>query len=105
MIKIIFYRNANDNLCGFEVTNHGESTVCAAISLITLNTYNSLKSFVDEDMTCEYNPTGGFLSVHLPNIKKGNYNNEAELLLKTLELGVCSVDEIYPNNLKITYIT
>ncbi|MCL2015823.1 MAG: ribosomal-processing cysteine protease Prp [Defluviitaleaceae bacterium] len=101
MIKITFYLNADKNICGFDVLNHGETNVCAAISVLTLNTFNSLETFVDEPIICDYNPKGGFLSVKLPNIQNGSYNELADLLLKSLQLGVQSVNESYPHQIKI----
>ena len=77
-------------MCGFKVTNHGESIVCAAVSMLCINTVNSLEAFTDCRLVCEYHKDGGYMECCVPELTA-----EAELLLKSLELGLESVKAMY----------
>jgi len=101
VIEAFIRRNKKGDICGFKVLNHGEGIVCAAVSILTLNTANSIEALTDEKFSCDYNPEGGFLEMDFPDIKNGCGTPEAGLLLKSLELGLRSVMESYENELVI----
>ena len=101
MIWAEIRRNQKGNIYGFTVKEHGESVVCAAISMLSLNTVNSIEALVDEEMTYNYNPNGGFLEMDLPRIRNGKRNREADLLLESLALGLRSVKASYSNEIEI----
>ena len=42
MILAEIFRDESGGITGFTVQNHGESIVCAAVSMLVLNTVNSL---------------------------------------------------------------
>ena len=103
MISVTLRRNQKGRLYGFTVQNHGNTDVCAAVSLFTLNTVNSIESFTNEPFTCDYNPDGGFLDVELPQIKEGSESLEADLLLEAMELGLKAVKENYSDEIEIAF--
>ena len=60
MIQAIFFKN-NENIIGFEIKNHGRDIVCSAVSILSLNTVNSLEAFTDAKYSVDYDTNGGFL--------------------------------------------
>ena len=101
MIFVNIFRNKNKHIWGFTVNDHGESTVCAAVSLLTLNTVNSIEAFTEESIECDYNTDGGFLKFVLPDVKEGAESGKADILLEAMVLGLRSVKENYGNEIEI----
>lgn len=101
MIKVTFYEKDN---CVYRIkfnghagyAKHGEDIVCSAVSLLTLNTFNSIEDFTDEPMKqlacCEEK---GLIDIEFPRRKSGEVEPEAELLIRTLINGLVSVREMY----------
>ena len=81
---------------GFTVKNHGRSEVCAAVSLLTLNTVNSIEALTDESFVYDYNSEGGFLKWD----REGE-SPEVDLLLNAMVFGLKSVEENYGNEIMI----
>ena len=46
MIQAVFFKNKK-NITGFEIKNHGTDIVCSAVSILSLNTVNSLEAFTN----------------------------------------------------------
>jgi uncharacterized protein YsxB (DUF464 family) len=105
MISVTIRRNPAGDIYGFSVLDHGGSIVCAAVSLLTLNTVNSIEFLLDEDLIYDHNPEkGGLLHMELPRIKEGHRNREADLLLESMALGLRSVRDSYGNEIEINEI-
>jgi len=77
--------------CGFRITNHGESNLCAAVSMLGINTVNSLEMLTGCGLEYCYDPKGGYIECLLT----GEEDAEAELLLRSLALGLDSVKRTY----------
>jgi uncharacterized protein YsxB (DUF464 family) len=73
MIEVTFFKNDADDFIGFKAKNHGESIICAAVSVLTQNTVNSVEMFTDSDFEIDYDPKGGFMDFKL-KADSGNYN-------------------------------
>ena len=101
MISAAIRRNKKGRIYGYTVIDHGATDLCAAVSLLALNTANSIEALTDEPFNCEYDPEGGFLQVELPEVKKGHESPEANLLLEAMALGLYSVKENYSSELEI----
>jgi len=84
-------------LAGFTVKNHGESFVCAAVSMLVLNTVNSIEALTDARFSCNYQEEGGFVSFSLDNPA----HHDAGLLLRSMMLGLESVRDSYPDEISI----
>ncbi len=102
MIQAVIYRNRKHHICGFEVSGHagyaeeGQDIVCAAVTVLVLNTVNALEQFTKTDFQCEADESkGGFLSVWFPEIKKGIEDADTQLLLKTMILGLENMEQEY----------
>jgi len=101
MISVTIRRNNKSQIYGFTVKDHGETDACAAVSLLTLNTVNSIESLTVEPIVYDYDPEGGFLQVVLPQIKEGNESPQASLLLEAMALGLDSVKENYSSEIAL----
>ena len=59
MTKITIYRNENREVERFSCTGHagyaeyGNDIVCASISVLVINTINSIETFTSTDFICE----------------------------------------------------
>ena len=102
MIKIIFYRNKSGVVCGFKMTDHAESRVCSAVSALALNTANSIEAFTEADIEAEYDESGGFLRFTLVE-SDGKLDENAVLLLASLELGILSIASQHSGEISVSY--
>ena len=104
MIKATIYRNKNNDIYGFEINDHADPIVCSAVSLLVLNTANSLEKFVpDADFSLEYAEDGGYFKLEVPSIKSGVCNHDADLLLKSLELGLEGIELDYGKEIRVIH--
>ena len=88
-------------ICGFKVVNHGDSILCAAMSMLSINTVNSLEALTAARLEYSYNPNGGYIECLLPGILAGEREPEAEILLRSFVMGVTFAQESYKGiNLK-----
>ena len=102
MVKVKFYRNKDDIIYGFEAHNHTKNIVCSAVSVLTLNTINSIEKFTDEEFTCDFKEQGGFLKIILPEVKRGKFNKDVDLLSNSCLLGVMGIKADYAEYIEVT---
>lgn len=102
MIKVKISKK-NNKIYAFDISGHaeydeyGKDIVCSAISVLVINTVNSIQKFTDATLVIdEYNKKTGNIKFKL-DIEKGIYSSEVEVLLKSLELGLNSIKEQYGN--------
>ena len=92
MTKVTILQNSEKECVGFDVFGHagyaeeGEDIVCAAISVLVINTMNAIETYTDVHYTQDV--SDGNISYR---IKKPN--NETTLLLNTMILGLQSLEE------------
>ncbi|NLJ89181.1 MAG: ribosomal-processing cysteine protease Prp [Epulopiscium sp.] len=109
MLKVVFYLNKNNNLCGFQITGHsgygeyGSDIVCAAVSALTINTVNSIKCFSSDIFNLEYEDEGGLMILTMDKESRDYPSAETLLLLQSLELGLKNIQKDYNNNISISY--
>jgi len=87
---------------GFAIENHGKTLVCAAVSMLAINTVNSIEKLTcltKNDFTCTWNDNGGFMACKL-NFHH-HRNSGAGILLDALELGLTSLSKEYPSEIKL----
>ena len=90
MTKITFYQNHAGQYTGFELKGHagyveaGANIVCAAISALAINMINSLERLTDDDFTVNSDEDHACIRLFIP----GNHSKEADLLLRSLALGL-----------------
>ncbi len=90
MTKITFYKNDQDEIVGFKSEGHsdyaveGEDIVCAAVSVLVINTINSITELTDTKADIKMNEKKACIDVSFYE-KPGK---EADLLLRSLILGL-----------------
>ena len=98
MINVSVTRGRQGGVGRLKVHNHGDPIVCAAVSMLVINTVNSIEALTDEKFTCDYAQEGGFLEISFPGETLGH---DARLLTDSLMLGLKSISEEYPGNIII----
>ena len=95
MINVTFYKDSSSQFIGFEFTGHagadeyGKDIVCAAVSVLVINTINSIEEFTDDDFTCDTDEDSGTIKFHL----NGELSNESNLLMNSLCFGIQGILE------------
>jgi hypothetical protein len=97
VINASITRNSSGKIIGFTVKNHGESIVCAAVSMLVLNTVNSIELLTEDKFTCDYNENGGFLTFSLTSARTEGVG----ILLDAMFLGLTSAEKEYPKEIEI----
>ncbi len=101
MTKVTLYQHDNHvyrlRLSGHaDYDEYGYDIVCSAISMLTINTINSIESLTDEPLELlEEDSNQGIIDVIFPRREQGEYAPEAELLLKSLILGYLDIKNMY----------
>jgi len=102
MIDVEINHNEAGQTIGFIVKNHGKTHVCAAVSMLVINTVNSIEALTDLGMLgfkCNHEESGGFIEFSLNNQTSRDIG--AGLLLDAMVLGLQSVAEQHPNEISI----
>lgn len=100
MIKVKVYKKENV-IYGFDILGHagygeqGKDIICSAISMLAINTINSIDEFTNDDVKLEViDEESGHISFKI-DISKKPYSSDTDVLLRSLELGVISAREQY----------
>ena len=107
MIEVTVYKTMRHEYAGFDMSGHagyddiGKDIVCAAVSVLVINTLNSIERFTDDKTSCVSDEETGMISWHL----EGNPSKEAGLLLNTMILGLKGMadDENYEEYIDLTF--
>ena len=94
MTHITFFKNSEKEITGFYSAGHEGY----AISVLTINTINSIEAFTDDKFDVSVNEDEGIVifKMAMP------VSPETSILLKSYELGVSSVAEDNPKYLSIS---
>ena len=103
MINVILSKDNSSNIYKVKANGHSdrrpegeEDAICAAVSVLLINTFNALKELNGSDVKLD-KVEDGFLSFEITSkMSSGDI-----LLMNTLELGLKSINE--PEALQITY--
>ena len=106
MTKVTIYKNVKNECVGFKALGHagyaeeGEDIVCAAISILTINTMNAIETFTDTDVSLETDEEIGFIEYRIEEPTK-----ETSLLLDTMVLGLQTMadDENYAEYIDLLF--
>ena len=107
MIRVTVYKNEKDQCIGFKALGHagyseeGQDIVCAAVSVLTINTVNSIEAFTEDETSLLSDESAGLIDFQI----KGNPSSEAELLLNAMLLGLEEIaeDMNYRKYMDLTY--
>lgn len=112
MVKVIFYKGLDDKIVRYKIKGHadyddyGKDIVCAAVSVLAQNTIMSMFQVIDIDKeSVEYkiDDKTGFLDFKLKENIDSEKFMQAQILLKSLEVGVVSIANSYPKHVTLNY--
>lgn len=95
MIKVSIYKNSKNECVGFKAYDHagaadiGQDVICAAVSMLIINTMNSIEQFTDAKTSQVSDDTEGVIEYKLLS----RPSKETELLLNSLILGLQSLED------------
>ena len=106
MTKVTIYKNVKNECVGFKALGHagyaeeGEDIVCAAISILTINTMNAIETFTDADVFLNTDEELGLIEYKIDEPTK-----ETSLLLDTMVLGLKTMvdDENYAEYIDLKF--
>ena len=97
MISVVINKNRNNEYVSFSCNGHagyddaGKDVVCAAISMLVINTINSIDSLTDCKFDIDSDEKKGIINVHFT----GSVSKDAALLLDAMVLGIDTVSKDY----------
>lgn len=97
MTNIIIYRDSHHNFKGFKTMGHagqgeyGQDIVCASISVLVINTVNSLEQFTKDRFKVASDEESGLIELYF----EGPVSKEGTLLMKSFVLGLEGIEEAY----------
>ncbi len=97
MTKITIYRNQNHDVERFICTGHagyadkGYDIVCASISVLVINTINSIEAFTSTAFLCETDEENGDIDFRFTE----DINPDAALLVESMILGLKEIQNNY----------
>ena len=106
MTEVTIYKNEKNECVGFRAYGHagyaveGEDIVCAAISILTINTMNAIEAYTNAKCSLISDDEQGMLDFQIENPTK-----ESTLLLNTMILGLESMvnDEDYAEYIDLKF--
>lgn len=107
MININLYYNKQGNLWRFvldghaDYADHGQDIVCSAVSMIVINTINSIDLFTEEPFELDQDAGEGYIDCTFSDIKANKGSKDAILLLKSMILGLTSIKEQYGEHIQL----
>ena len=105
MTKVTVYKNCSGDIIGFRCEEHsgfarsGKDVICAAVSALVLNTINSIEQFTEDDFEGEQDEKNAVIVFKLAE----GYSSEAQLLLRSLVLGLDCIAEDNRKYISITF--
>ncbi|HOO79262.1 MAG TPA: ribosomal-processing cysteine protease Prp [Lachnospiraceae bacterium] len=103
MISVKIRKNRNKEYLGFSCNGHaeyaeyGSDIVCAAVSMLIINTINSIDTLTNCTIEAKEDAESGYLKADFPN----KASKEASLLIDAMILGIKGVIDQYGK----TYVT
>lgn len=104
MTNITFFIR-DHKIFGFQSKGHagygmkGTDIVCASVSILIVNTINSIEKFASDKIDSKVNDKKATIHFEID----GDVSDKADILLKALELGVTEISGAYPGNVSIKY--
>ena len=74
---------------GFSLS--GSDIVCASISILVINTINSIEELAKEEIVTESDENEGYIECHFPN----QINDKTKLLMDSMVLGLKNIEQNY----------
>ena len=99
MTTITVFRNQNQEFLGFTCLGHagyadeGEDIICAGISALVITTINSLEAFTSDQFEADSDEESGEIELRF----RKPAGHDADLLMKSLILGLQEIQNTYGN--------
>ncbi|MBQ7147798.1 MAG: ribosomal-processing cysteine protease Prp [Pseudobutyrivibrio sp.] len=96
MISVVITKQ-DDRYIGVALDGHagyadeGQDIVCAAVSVLVINTFNSIERFTDDDFSCEAAEDGGYMTMSFSE----DVSDKTKLLLDSMLLGLDEIQKQY----------
>ncbi|MGN0243890.1 MAG: ribosomal-processing cysteine protease Prp [Lachnospiraceae bacterium] len=96
MVRITVFRNSNRDFVKFQTNGHagyadsGQDIVCSAVSVLVLNTINSIEVFTDVHFAAEVTEDTGEIRFSLKEVEE-----KSQLLMKSMALGLEAIQKEY----------
>ena len=108
MIRITIYKDKSNNneIVGFKSEGHagydrsGKDIICAATSILIINTVNSIEQFTDVEFESSSDEKNAIIKFM---INKNKNNKESLVLLKAMELGLTEIARDNSKYISITF--
>ena len=106
MIEVIIYRTKNHEYIGFDVEGHagygvsGDDIVCAAVSILVINTINSIEGFTTDKTSLVHCNERGLINFRFED----KASHDAHLLVQSMICGLQNVEEEYKTDSLNPYI-
>ena len=97
MIQVTMIRNRDGKYIGFDCIGHagyagsGEDIVCAGVSVLVINTVNSIRSYTNEIFSADTDEDAGKITLRFEKPA----GHDAQLLMQSLVLGLQGVYSQY----------
>ena len=97
MTTITIYKSNNNLYKGFTCKGHagfansGKDIVCASISVLVINTLNSMDELVHEEMDVKSDETTGYIECRFPK----EISEQSKLLMDSMILGLTDIVNLY----------
>lgn len=95
MIKVTVYRTEGHEYTGFDAEGHagfqesGRDIVCAAASVLIINTINSIEKFTNDKTSCVHDEDEGRIQFCFDGVA----GHDAHILLQAMVLGLESIED------------
>ena len=103
MIKAVFFKDSGGAYRGFSISGHagyadsGRDIICAGVSVLAINTVNSIEAFTEDKFEAAVDDKTGMLTCSFLEAVSA----ESTLLVNSLLLGLRGIEEDYTDH---TYI-
>ncbi len=107
MIHAVIWQNEREECVGFQIEGHagykeaGQDIVCAAVSVLTINTINAIERYTKDDLTVISDEEAGRISCRLT----GSPSCGTDLLFKAMILGLSDMarDDSYATYIDLIF--
>ena len=102
----IYTKSSTDDIVGFRTEGHagyadaGYDIICAATSVLVINTINSIEQFTDSDCKVTTDEDNAIIQLM---VQSSTQSKELSVLLKALVLGLSTIADNNPYYLSITF--
>ena len=96
MIEAKFFYNEQNRPYGFELNGHagydvsGRDIVCSAVSVLAINTINSIDCLTDDRYEFEQDENTGHMIFTMKEL-----SDSSELLLRSMHIGISGIEQEY----------